>query len=80
VALVDFLAKQFISVIQWNEPEDGILAYRYPMRDMEIQNGGQLTVSESQVAAFVNEGRIATSLGPDCTPSTPAISPSSPTS
>jgi membrane protease subunit (stomatin/prohibitin family) len=64
VALVDFLAKQFISVIQWNEPEDGILAYRYPMRDMEIQNGGQLTVSESQVAAFVNEGRIADIFGP----------------
>jgi membrane protease subunit (stomatin/prohibitin family) len=64
VALADFLAKQFISVIQWNEPEDGILAYRYPMRDMEIQNGGQLTVSESQVAAFVNEGRIADIFGP----------------
>jgi membrane protease subunit (stomatin/prohibitin family) len=64
VALVDFLAKQFISVIQWNEPEDGILAYRYPMRDMEIQNGGQLTVSESQVAAFVNEGHIADIFGP----------------
>ena len=64
MSLVDFLAKQFISVIQWNEPEDGILAYRYPMRDMEIQNGGQLTVSESQVAAFVNEGRIADVFGP----------------
>jgi membrane protease subunit (stomatin/prohibitin family) len=64
VALVDFLAKQFIGVIQWNEPEDGILAYRYPMRDMEIQNGGQLTVSESQVAAFVNEGHIADIFGP----------------
>jgi membrane protease subunit (stomatin/prohibitin family) len=64
VAFVDFLAKQFISVIQWNEPEDGILAYRYPMRDMEIQNGGQLTVSESQVAAFVNEGHIADIFGP----------------
>ena len=64
MSLVDFLAKQFISVIQWNEPEDGILAYRYPMRDMEIQNGGQLTVSESQVAAFVNEGRIADIFGP----------------
>lgn len=64
MALADFLAKQFISVIQWNEPEDGILAYRYPMRDMEIQNGGQLTVSESQVAAFVNEGRIADIFGP----------------
>jgi membrane protease subunit (stomatin/prohibitin family) len=64
VAFVDFLAKQFISVIQWNEPEDGILAYRYPMRDMEIQNGGQLTVSESQVAAFVDEGHIADIFGP----------------
>jgi membrane protease subunit (stomatin/prohibitin family) len=47
VTLLDFLAKQFISVIEWNEPEDGILSYRYPMRDLEIQNGGKLTVSES---------------------------------
>jgi len=23
-----FLAKQFIAVIEWNEPADGILAYR----------------------------------------------------
>jgi len=47
------------SVIEWNEPEDGILAYRFPMRDLEIENGGKLTVSESQMAAFVNEGKIA---------------------
>jgi membrane protease subunit (stomatin/prohibitin family) len=62
--LKEFLGKQFIDVIQWNEPEDGILAYRYPMRDMEIQNGGQLTVRESQMAAFVNEGKIADVFGP----------------
>lgn len=62
--LKQFLGKQFIDVIQWNEPEDGILAYRYPMRDMEIQNGGQLTVRESQLAAFVNEGKIADVFGP----------------
>jgi len=36
MALRDFLAKQFIDVIQWTEPEDGVLATRYPMRDMEI--------------------------------------------
>ena len=60
----DFLGKQFISVIAWNEPENGILAYRYPMRDLEIENGGQLTVSESQMAAFVNEGKIADVFGP----------------
>jgi membrane protease subunit (stomatin/prohibitin family) len=64
VDLKQFLAKQFIDVIQWNEPEEGMLAYRYPMQDMEIQNGGQLTVRESQMAAFVNEGKIADVFGP----------------
>ena len=64
MALGDFLRKQFIDVIHWTEPEEGILAYRYPMQDMEIQNGGQLTVRESQMALFVNEGRAADLFGP----------------
>ena len=64
MSLRDFLVKQLVDVIQWNEPEDGVLAWRYPMDDMEIQNGGQLTVRESQLAAFVNEGRIADVFGP----------------
>jgi membrane protease subunit (stomatin/prohibitin family) len=64
VTFKQFLGKQFIDVIQWSEPEPGILAYRYPMQDMEIQNGGQLTVRESQLAAFVNEGKIADVFGP----------------
>ena len=61
---MSFLSKQFIDVIQWTEPEDGILAYRYPMEDMEIQSGGKLTVRDSQYAVFVNEGRIADVFGP----------------
>lgn len=61
---MSFLSKQFIDVIQWTEPEQGILAYRYPMEDMEIQNGGKLTVRDSQMAVFVNEGRIADVFGP----------------
>ena len=64
MSLLDFIAKQWIDVIQWTEPEDGILAYRYPMQDMEIQNGGSLTVRESQMAAFVNEGKVADIFGP----------------
>lgn len=64
MTLREFLGKQFIAVIQWNEPAEGILAWRYPMLDMEIENGGQLTVRESQMAAFVNEGRIADIFGP----------------
>jgi membrane protease subunit (stomatin/prohibitin family) len=34
------------------------------MADLEIQSGAQLTVRESQMAAFVNEGRIADVFGP----------------
>lgn len=60
----EFVARQFIAVIQWNEIEGGVLAYRYPMQNMEIQTGAQLTVRESQVAIFVNEGRIADVFGP----------------
>jgi membrane protease subunit (stomatin/prohibitin family) len=64
MSLRDFISKQFIDVIDWVEPEDGILAYRYPMQDREIQNGGKLTVRASQLALFVNEGRAADAFGP----------------
>ena len=64
MSIRDFIKKQFIDVIHWTEPEDGILAWRFPMRDMEIQNGAKLTVRESQFAGFVNEGRMADVLGP----------------
>ena len=64
MAFGDFLRKQFIDVIQWTEPEDGILSYRFPIQDAEIQMGGSLTVRESQMAAFVNEGKIADVFGP----------------
>jgi membrane protease subunit (stomatin/prohibitin family) len=64
MSLRDFLSKQFIDVIDWVEPSDGILAYRYPMQDREIQNGGKLTVRDSQIALFVNEGKVADAFSP----------------
>ena len=64
MALMDFIKKQFIDIIQWTEDGDGTLAWRFPMRDMEIQNGGQLVVRESQMAIFVNEGQVADVFGP----------------
>ena len=59
MGLFGLIKKQFIDVIQWNEDQDGVLAFRYPTQDQEIQNGAQLTVRESQVALFVNEGTVA---------------------
>ena len=64
MALMDFIKKQFIDIIQWTESGDGTLAWRFPMADMEIQNGASLTVRESQVAVFVNEGQVADVFGP----------------
>lgn len=60
----DFLKKQFIDVIEWNEEGDDELAVRVPMRDQEIQNGAELTVRETQAALFVNEGKVADLFGP----------------
>jgi len=59
MALMDFIKKQFVDVIHWTEDSNGVLAMRYPMQDFEIQYGAQLTVRESQLALFVNEGQIA---------------------
>lgn len=61
--MLDFLKKQFVDVIEWYE-EAGQLAWRVPFTDNEIQYGAQLTVRDGQVAAFLNEGRLADYFGP----------------
>jgi membrane protease subunit (stomatin/prohibitin family) len=61
---MDFIKKQFIDVLEWTESGDGTLAWRYPMAGNEIQYGGSLTVRDSQMAVFVNEGKIADVFGP----------------
>jgi membrane protease subunit (stomatin/prohibitin family) len=64
MSLGSFIRKQFIDVLQWNEDDDGTLAWRHPMEDFEIQYGASLTVRESQMALFVNEGKVADVFGP----------------
>ena len=64
MSLLSFIKKQFIDILQWTEEGDGTLAWRFPMADMEIQMGASLTVRESQVAVFVNEGKVADVFGP----------------
>ena len=64
MALMDFIKKQFIDILQWTESGDGTLAWRFPMAEMEIQNGASLTVRDSQLALFVNEGTVADVFAP----------------
>ena len=64
MALFDFIKKQFIDILQWTEDANGTLVWRFPMAEMEIQNGASLVVRESQIAVFVNEGQVADVFGP----------------
>jgi membrane protease subunit (stomatin/prohibitin family) len=64
MSILNFIKKQFIEVIDWVESGDGVLAYRFPMQDREVMTGAQLTVRDSQLALFVNEGRMADQFGP----------------
>jgi membrane protease subunit (stomatin/prohibitin family) len=62
--LKGFIKKQFIDILQWTEDSNGVLSWRFPMADMEIQYGASLTVRESQMAVFVNEGKAADAFAP----------------
>ena len=50
---------QFIDVIEWVDDGRDTIVYKYDMNGKEIMMGAQLTVRESQVAVFMNEGQIA---------------------
>ena len=59
MGLFDLLKGQLIDVIEWTDSSSNTMVYRFDDGGKEIMMGAQLTVRESQVAVFVNEGRIA---------------------
>ena len=50
---------QLIDVIEWTDSTNNTIVHKYDMNGKEIMMGAQLTVRESQVAIFVNEGKLA---------------------
>ncbi|PTB83739.1 antifreeze protein [Sulfurovum lithotrophicum] len=64
MGLFDWLTGQFIDVIEWTDHSSDTMVYRFNRQGNEIKYGAKLTVRESQVAVFVNEGVIADVLGP----------------
>jgi excisionase family DNA binding protein len=64
MAILDFISKQFIDVIEWTDDSRDTLSYRFPDEDKEIKNGAQLIVRESQVAQFVYLGQFGDRFGP----------------
>lgn len=64
MGLFGFFKSQFIEVIEWTDSSTNTMVYRFPVENNEIKMGAELTVRESQVAIFVNEGEIADVFGP----------------
>jgi membrane protease subunit (stomatin/prohibitin family) len=58
------LTHQWIEIIEWTDPTNDTMVYRFPVANNEIKMGAKLTVREGQAAVFINEGQIADVFGP----------------
>ena len=54
-----FISNNLLKVIEWQDDSKDTLVYKFPMDGRKIMNGSKLTVRESQIAVFVNKGKIA---------------------
>jgi len=54
-----FLRNEMLEVIEWKEDSKDVVLWKFPDKDANIKYGAQLTVRESQMALFQNEGQIA---------------------
>ena len=59
MGILNMIKGQLIDVIEWADPTSNTMVHKYDMNGKEIMMGAQLTVRESQVAIFVNEGQLA---------------------
>ena len=58
------LSKELIDIIEWIDDTQDTMVYRFERYQNEIKSGAQLTVRESQVAVFVDQGQIADVFSP----------------
>ena len=61
---MDFIRGEFIDVIEWVDETNDTLLWKFPRFQNAIKNGAQLTVRESQMAIFMDEGKFADVYGP----------------
>lgn len=59
MGLFDKLKGEFIDIIEWTDDTNNTMVYRFDRYGNEIKFGAKLTVRESQMAVFVNEGKVA---------------------
>jgi membrane protease subunit (stomatin/prohibitin family) len=58
------LTAELIDIVQWLDDSNNTLVYRFERYNNEIKYGAQLVVREGQMAAFINEGKLADVFSP----------------
>ena len=59
MGILDTFRNEFIDIIEWTDNSNDTIVWKFPRFQNEIKTGAQLTVRESQVAVFLNEGKLA---------------------
>ena len=59
-----FFKTNLLKSLEWVDNSTDTIVYKYPMDGRQIQYGSKLTVRASQVAVFLNKGKIADIFGP----------------
>ena len=59
MGILDTFRNEFIDIIEWTDNTQDTIVWKFPRFQNEIKTGAQLTVRESQVAVFLNEGKLA---------------------
>lgn len=59
-----FFKTNLLKSLEWVDDTTDTIVYKYPMDGRQIQYGSKLTVRESQIAIFLNKGKIADVFGP----------------
>lgn len=59
MGLFDKFRGEFIDIIEWTDDSRNTMVYRFERYDNEIKMGAKLIVRESQVAVFINKGKLA---------------------
>jgi membrane protease subunit (stomatin/prohibitin family) len=57
--MFSFIRNELLEVIEWKEESNDIVLWKFPDKESNIKYGAQLTVRESQMALFLNEGQLA---------------------
>lgn len=64
MGLFDKIRGEFVDIIEWTDPTNNTMVYRFQRHNNEIKMGSKLTVRPGQAAVFVDKGQIADVFGP----------------